>query len=287
MEQAEKDPALFQFVVSIVIDRIFQRFKEELSSNFVKMKNFSYKGKNIRAQRVKVKKGPKIEEVLKDELGESQKDNDFLNNRNYAKEINKQVNENAKTPNWNFMIIKNDNIKIEEFQKIIFNPNFFLNRKFTFREFEENENGDLMFYDSSNATPKYGSGFFYLVELNLLAKSSGINLNICDDGFILTCGVIYKLLINFPYRIDSKKATSYFDPKNRYLYVFVSFYKDDIVKYKNENLKEIISENSKENNEIIRNEVKNNENVLVKINKEKVEDITSKIADDYLYDVIV
>ena len=47
MEQAEKDPALFQFVVSIVIDRIFQRFKEELSSNFVKMKNFSYKGKNI------------------------------------------------------------------------------------------------------------------------------------------------------------------------------------------------------------------------------------------------
>jgi len=73
------------------------------------MKNFSYKGKNIRPQRVKVRKGPKIEEVLTADSG-TNRDSDFLNNRNLAKEINKQINENSKTPNWNFLIIKNDKI---------------------------------------------------------------------------------------------------------------------------------------------------------------------------------
>lgn len=289
------------------------------------MKNFNYKGKNIRPQRVKVRKGPKIEEVLKDDQGTT-RDSDFLNNRNLAKEINKQINENAQTPNWNFLIIRNETVDPVEFQKILINPNAYLNRKFTLKEFEENENSDFLFFDNSNANPKYGFGLMYLIELNLLAKSTGINLNISDDGFILTCGAIYKLLISLPFKIDSKNTFSYFDSKSRFLYVFLSFYKDDIILYKNEkfnslnNIKQTNSDSSNSHalsnnycyNEIVKiddligdsslndidaiktnslshnsgidslNEVKENNQ-----NQNKLEEIKSKITDDYLYDVII
>jgi len=289
LEQSNKDPTLFQFVVSIVIDRIFQRFKHELSNNFTRMKNFTYKGKNVRPQRVKVRKGPKIEEVFKNESG-TNRDSDFLNNRNMAREINKQINENSKTPNWNFLIIKNEKINLEEFKNILINPSLYLNRKFTFSEFEENEKNDLLFFDNSNASPKYGYGFLYLIELNLLAKSSGINLNVSDDGLILTCGSIYKLLILLPFKVDSKNTYSYFDAKTRFLYVFLSFYKEDVLTFKTESLKDNENEDY---TEIIKIGIKKGEsesNVILnnyqKING-KIEDITSKITDDYLYDVIV
>jgi len=300
-EQCEKDPALFQFVVSIVIDRIFQRFKHELSTNITKMKNFTYKGKNLRPQRVKVRKGPKIEEILKNDSG-TNRDSDFLNNRNMAREINKQINENSKTPDWNFLVVKNPNINIGELQNIMINPASYLSRRFTFKEFEANETNDLMFFDNSNATPKHGYGLFYLVELNLLAKSSGVNLNVSDDGFILTCGSIYKLLISFPYKVDAKNSYSYFDAKTRFLYSFFSFFKEDVLIFRNEkqigqnndgynqSYREVVKigiqahENGKEEKINIENK---NKNVKEGFKKQNIEDISEKITDDYLYDVIV
>lgn len=311
IEQSDKDPTLFQFVVSIVIDRIFQRFKHELSTSFTRMKNFTYKGKNIRPQRIKVRKGPKIEEVLKSDSG-TNRDSDFLNNRNLAKEINKQINENSKTPSWNFLIIKNAKIDISEMKKILSIPNSYLNRRFSFREFESNEKNDLLFFDNSNANPKYGFGFLYLIELNLLAKSSGIHLNVSDDGFILTCGSIYKLLVSLPSRIEAEKTYSYFDLKNRFLYIFMSFYKEDVLKFHgginqyNEEEKEIYSEvvlvGVKQNNKA-QNSYQINKGIDINkdrkgeeftdhleklvVENEKIKDVTAKISDDYLYDVIV
>jgi len=261
------------------------------------MKNFNYKGKNIRPQRVKVRQGPKIEEVLKTENG-TNKDSDFLNNRNMAKEINKQINENAKTPNWNFLILskKKKKIELENFKKILKNPSGFLNRKFTLEEYEQNKFEDFLFYDNNNATPKLGKGYLYFIELNLLAKSSGINLNVSDDGFVLTCGNIYKLLISFPFLVNSKDSYSYFDGKNRYLYVFLPFYDEDLKKFDNDN------HNNSNNNvfdndnkvdeaysEIIKFETdydfandNNNDNVDRKNNN-----VIAQISDDYLFDVIV
>jgi hypothetical protein len=200
------------------------------------MKNFNYKGKNIRPQRIKVKQGPKIEEVFKNENG-TNKDSDFLNNRNMAKEINKQINENAKTPNWNFLIIAKNKINIDAFKKIMNAPSAYLNRKFTLEEYEQNKFEDFLFYDNNNANPRFGKGFMYLIELNLLAKSSGINLNVSDDGFVLTSGSIYKLLISLPFLVNSKDSYSYFDGKNRYLYVFLPFYEEDSKKFFIENEK--------------------------------------------------
>jgi len=293
------------------------------------MKNFSYKGKNIRPQRVKVRQGPKIEEVLKQNSGLNQ-DSDFLNNRNLAREINKQINENSKTPSWNFLIIKNPKINVSEMQLILANPSSYLNRRFSFKEFEENEKNDLLFFDNSNANPKYGCGFLYLIELNLLAKSSGIHLNVSDDGFILTCGAIYKLLISLPFRVEAENTYSYFDAKNRFLYVFLSFYKEDVLKFSSRRVdeKEDEEEKQEEYSEIVKIRVRgledenadNGENGdngdnqdIIGVNqsvsaagsgdindknkendgkqliskKEKLEDITAKISDDYLYDLIV
>jgi hypothetical protein len=287
------------------------------------MKNFNYKGKNIRPQRIKVKQGPKIEEVFINEKG-TNKDSDFLNNRNMAKEINKQINENAKTPNWNFLIIAKNKINIEAFKKIINKPSMYLNRKFTLEEYEQNKFEDFLFYDNNNASPKCGKGFMYLIELNLLAKSSGINLNVSDDGFVLTCGSIYKLLISLPFLVNSKDSYSYFDGKNRYLYVFLPFYEEDLKKYENEKNEKFkkaylfnlnndydydkynYNENNIEENiysEIVKFDIdfdidiyNDNNNIVKEKLKEKegnnnlkkdVKDVIAQISDDYLFDVIL
>lgn len=275
-----------------------QRFSHELSNSFIRMKNFNYKGKQIRPQRIKVKQGPKIEEVLKTENG-TNKDSDFLNNRNMAKEINKQINENAKTPNWNFLIISKDLIQISTMKNIMKNPANFLNRKFSLNEYEENKEGDLLFYDNNNANPKFGKGFFYFIELNLLAKSSGINLNVSDDGFVLTCGNIYKLLISFPNLVNSKDSYSYFDTKNRYLYVFLPFFEEDLNKFENkENDKKFMGkrENQENEDEAYTEIVKFDcEEILEDNGIDKGElaggnlkkNVLEQISDDYLFDVIV
>ena len=74
------------------------------------MKNLKYKGKFIRPQRVRVRKGPKIEELL-------EKSNNTPNFTN-AKEMNKIINEKGKTPNWNFVILKNKDLNINDFKKL-------------------------------------------------------------------------------------------------------------------------------------------------------------------------
>lgn len=65
------------------------------------MNHFTYKGKQVRVQRVRVKKGPKIEEIL---------DNDrrvnLLENETKVKNISNEVNQKGQIPDWNFYIFR-------------------------------------------------------------------------------------------------------------------------------------------------------------------------------------
>ena len=64
IEKCDKETLVFSFIYTLICNRIMEKFKHQLSEKFKKLKNLKYKGKTIRTQRVRVRKGPKIEEVL-------------------------------------------------------------------------------------------------------------------------------------------------------------------------------------------------------------------------------
>lgn len=113
IEKCDKETLVFSFIYTLICNRIMEKFKHQLSEKFKKLKNLKYKGKTIRTQRVRVRKGPKIEEVL--------------DNSNIIKESNLklsqdscQINrEQAKSPEWNFFILKKYfNLNQEKYYKI-------------------------------------------------------------------------------------------------------------------------------------------------------------------------
>lgn len=248
--KAEKDAQIFQFMIQLIFNRIKQRFDMDLSLNFIRMKNMKYKGKTIRSQRVKVRIGPKIEEIIPKE----EKMN-YQNNIS-AKDVSKESNEGkGRTPNWNFVILKQKLNK--KMLKMIYSNNL-IESKFNLENFIHNHNddtSDLIYFDGTNANPKYGVSILFLIELNMISQSSGININICDEALLLNCGKLYSLEINLPYKINSSETFSFFESNKRYLYINLPFYEEEVKEF-NQN---------------------NNKNKETKI----------KISDDYLYDVLI
>jgi hypothetical protein len=134
-----------------------------------------------------------------------------------------------------------------------------LERRYKLEEYYHNKNyeSSYLFYDGINANPKYGNSLLIIIELNLLNKSAGINLNISDEALILNVGKIYSLELSMPYKINSKISYSYFDTEKRILYIILPFYEKDIEEFS------VINSNEKDKN--------------IKIN----------LCDDYVYDVII
>jgi hypothetical protein len=239
VSKAENDPYVFGLMVQLTLERIKQKYSHELSLNFVKMKNMKYKGKTTKPQRVRVRTGPKIEEVFKEPEVNFQRD--------ISKDISNEVNEKGKIPNWNILILKSSNVTNEVFTKL--NGENLINRKLN-EEDLKNNNKDVIFYDGYNANPNTGEALLLVVELDLLVRSNAINLNICDEGCVLSCGKIYSLELTFPFKINSEESYSYFETTKRVLYVILPFYRI--------------------------------EKIIEKSEKGQV-----KISDDYLYDLVV
>jgi hypothetical protein len=257
VKKAENDMMVLQFMVQLVCERVKQRFNQTLSvNNFMKLKNLKYKGKTMRQQRIRVRKGPKIEEIINHNEDNSEKIN-MIN----SKQIDKEVNEKGKTPIWNLLILKDKNLTAGGFKNICTVAKNLINKaKFTLEDFNHNSssNNTYLFFDASNANPRYGQALIYIFELNLISKSVGINLNICDEGLIMNCPKLYSIEINLPFRIHSKSAYSIFDTSERLLYVILPFYEKDYVE-----LQEMINKKNGEKN--------------VEVN----------VTDEYLYDLIV
>ena len=101
-EKCEKEPLVLTFVYQLICNRIMEKYKHQLNDKFKKLKKVKYKGKVIRTQRIRVRKGPKIEEVLED-TNSPNKNKDA--NIKLSTEANQIVNEHAKSPEWNFFIL--------------------------------------------------------------------------------------------------------------------------------------------------------------------------------------
>ena len=286
LQKTENQPLVMGFILNLIASRLKERFKKViLIDKYVRLKNLKYKGKTVRSQRIRARK-VKIDEII-DNSNEKDKTMNEKNNvsdtgmgekANIANEINKEVNEKGKTPNWNFVIInveKTSDINGALFKEIE------CEAKSKILNYNGNVNFDMLvnkkknklfhYFNGFNASPKYGIGILMLIEMELLVKSSGIRLNLSDESLTLYVPKLYSLEMNLPYKINSKNANSFFNLDSRILYIYLPFYEKDIEDFK-----------ALEENERIKNEKEKNEG------ESGIHDINEKIKlnEDYLYDVI-
>ena len=285
LQKTESQPMVMGFILSLIANRLKERFKKVIIiDKYVRLKNLKYKGKTVRSQRIRARK-VKIDEIINDtnekdkKLKEKNEEENMNAQANIANEINKEINEKGKTPNWNFIIIKakeTSDINGALFKEIenvaksrILNNNGLVNF-----DMLVNEKKDKLYdyFNGFNASPKYGIGLLLLIEMELLVKSTGIRLNLSDESLTLYVAKLYSLEINLPYKINSKNVKSFFNLESRILYIYLPFYQKDIDDFR-----------TLEENERIKNEKEKN-----KENMENVGDIGDKINlnEDYLYDVI-
>ena len=92
----------------------------------------------------------------------------------------------------------------------------------------EKVNNCIELFDGYNSSPKYGNGLIFILNLPLLGKSFGINLNVSDEGFVFSCGKIYQIRLSFPFRVNSKCSDNVFDSSTRNLILIFPFYNEDI-----------------------------------------------------------
>ena len=287
LQKTESQPLVMGFILNLIASRLKERFKKVIIiDKYVRLKNLKYKGKTVRSQRIRARK-VKIDEII-DNSNEKEKNlngnnnmgngNNFGDRTNIANEINKEVNEKGKTPNWNFIIIKAEKtsdingalfkeIENEAKSKILNN-----NGNVNFDMLVNDKKGKLFeYFDGFNASPKYGIGILLLIEMELLVKSSGIRLNLSDESLTMYVPKLYSLEMNLPYKINSKNANSFFNLESRILYIYLPFYEKDIEDFK-----------ALEENERIKNEKEKKEGEV------HTTDISEKIKlnEDYLYDVI-
>ena len=287
LQKTESQPLVMGFILNLIASRLKERFKKVIIiDKYVRLKNLKYKGKTVRSQRIRARR-VKIDEII-DNSNEKEKNLNGNNNMgngnnigdrtNIANEINKEVNEKGKTPNWNFIIIKAEKtsdingalfkeIENEAKSKILNN-----NGNVNF-DMLVNDKKDKLFeyFNGFNASPKYGIGILLLIEMELLVKSSGIRLNLSDESLTMYVPKLYSLEMNLPYKINSKNANSFFNLESRILYIYLPFYEKDIEDFK------ILEENER-----IKNEKEKKEGEV------HTTDISEKIKlnEDYLYDVI-
>lgn len=272
VKKGEEDPMVLQFIMQVVAERIKQKNSQELSQEFVKLKKLKFKGKAIRSQRIRYRKGPKIEEVIKPDYDNQIDSRVTLD----SKEVSKEVNQKSKTPAWNLVILQDEYLSVINFKKFKDIGSKLLAGKFSLNEFNHNEifinknfqektdiehrnvaldDDFYKYYNGSNATPQHGKSLIYIIEMNLISKSIGISLNISDNCLVLNCSKIYNLELNLPFRINSNQAYSVFEPKDRQLYIILPFYEKDVVE-------------------------------MQAVSKEKTSADQIKISDDYIYDLI-
>ena len=290
LQKTENQPLVMGFILNLIASRLKERFKKViLIDKYVRLKNLKYKGKTVRSQRIRARK-VKIDEII-DNSNEKEKnlkknqgeggvgtDQGMGSRTNIANEINKEVNEKGKTPNWNFVIInveKTSDMNGALFKQIeseaknkILNNNGNINFDMLVNE---EKNKLFKYFNGFNASPKYGIGILLLIEMELLVKSSGIRLNLSDESLTMYVPKLYSLEMNLPYKVNSKSANSFFNLESRILYIYLPFYEKDIEDFK------ILEENER-----IKNEKEKKEGQIGSSDiGEKI-----KLNEDYLYDVI-
>jgi hypothetical protein len=102
IDKCDKEPLVLGFVYQLICNRIKEKYNHQISENYKRLKNVKYKGNKVKDQRIRVRKGPKIEEVIES----SNNSNKGNANVKISEDANQSINEHAKSPEWNFFILK-------------------------------------------------------------------------------------------------------------------------------------------------------------------------------------
>lgn len=222
-DQGMKDPEVMKFALTVVCERIMQRFNHRIDfSQFRIMKNIKYKGKSVRSQMVRIVK-KHIEEVIK-----PQNVNSFSDNALTPEVYKEQV------PDWKiFMNLSaNKSLRIEELIHLIESKGDF---KITAKHFsnfgipslgieaDDTEDLGIIPYTTYGVNSKSCSEVIIQISLPLLAKGFGIKLRIVDKHKLtMYLPKLYVLNLNL-YHLPSAfiVTNAYFNKTSRSLYVFL------------------------------------------------------------------
>ena len=207
-EKIATDGRAIQFVLTLILQRIHERFKQLLKiDKSIVMKNMKYKGSTVLPQRVRVKKGPKIEEII------NRKDVGMDNEG--AKRM--ATTERSNKPEWNLFLVDKTVFSVEDAVKVFKESEGLLRRR-KVKENDRNERIDFLL-DFNGFNQSEGCGLMYLISLPIVSRSKSVVVTQEKLGWTLECAQIYKLALRFPREILGE-AQSYFDTKSRSLIVF-------------------------------------------------------------------
>lgn len=285
-DQAMKDPELMRFILTLICERVNQRFNHKLDINqFKYMKKFKYKGKSVRSQMIKIV-SKKVEEVINRPNQELLQIDSGISNSSIAPQIIKE-----QIPDWSIFssiveyefdmetlneeekLIKIMNTSIKNiYNKKIYENNFSylkINQIGLANEIVKIDNNyDLSDYIKIHSYNSYSCNYFLCkwrfliikVSFPLLSKSFALKINIKNNILHIKAKKLYNLKLNLYWMNETLIEKAYFLVKTRELFIFIN------PPIENQNLKS-------DNNQY-------NQNIAEGI---KLEDIDNT----YLYDLVI
>ncbi len=224
-DQAIKDTELMKFILTLILERILQRFNHKLDFNKLKpMRNLKYKGKAVRSQMIKIVE-KKVEEVI------NKHDNLILNNKENGS-VQEIIQEQV--PLWNLFISKEKSFNVLDHIKFISSlcsENELKRRIKSFSSFSiENINLcsktdeiKIFQYDSYNINSSFNWDFMiFQIDTPLLSKSFAVKISVIDNNIILLkVPKLYSLSLNVFWMNKVVIDNTIFDPKERKIYIFI------------------------------------------------------------------
>jgi ribosomal protein S24E len=230
-------------LVELAFEYIKQKHNISLDLKYKVPKHLKYKGKTVQFQRVRARKGPKIEQLnAKIFSDEEQKK---IQETNYDKVKNEEMVVKQKKPNWKLYWIGHElkgcilseewwwkQLLIDKLELIV-DPDKdeeddayekvdnFLDETTMKRPIIEE-------YDGLNDNFNY---FVVVANLNMLMRGHSIRILTQERKVSIDVPNLYYLTINFPILFDKKNAKAYFDWKRRTLAVIlpIEVFEEEIV----------------------------------------------------------
>mmetsp|Transcript_18266 Transcript_18266/g.31248 ORF Transcript_18266/g.31248 Transcript_18266/m.31248 type:complete len:464 (-) Transcript_18266:43-1434(-) len=227
VKNAQKDPAFRQIMVELALNYIKQKFDRDLDIKFTVPK-MKYKGATVQFQRIRAKKGPKIQEV---QMTEEEKQ------RLQQKAIDEQMRREAlreKEPKWKLYCIMhkrlNQELSREEYLKKLvdeaFDNDCVGDQKDRWAYLKENFEIKQQFdvleeFDGLNDFE--AEGLLMVVNLEFITRGHAIQAHILNNRYLqVQVPSMYHVAIGLPIEVDETKVRCYFDCKIRRCFIHMS-----------------------------------------------------------------
>lgn len=260
VKKAQIDAMFRQQMVELAFTYITQKFQMQLDLRFT-IPKMKYKGSTIQFQRVKAKRGPKIQEVQMTEEERNQLEEKAMDEERRREALRE------KEPKFNLYSILhqrlNKDFSQEAYIQQIVKESFendcvgdeadrwtSLIERFQMKEqlevFEE--------FDGLNSEEAHG--LLLVVQLPLLARGHAIQCHVLGgEHIMIQVPNMYNLKLGLPFRVEANEVTTYFDCKIRRLFVHAGKTKvnaaPSVEEDEQEDESELVEEEEKKEPEVI------------------------------------